>query len=353
MAVIYIRLKTGLPITEIPGIDEAFAVEREYLYTLVRAATTSEQFFKLILEGEASHLVAPILVRLIKDDAISTISPDHLYEFYSRFVDTLSAYDLTDTEMLDWFTSFELKADRLPALSDIDTLFLNHVLDGNNAKLLELRAVLLERSFGANVDIVGWTKLIERADTNERTALRYMLENKIDFSGEIIAHQAVLALLAAALKHDPFLKPSAAVISNSKVLLDLFEKDTQAIIGTVLRPFIYDQKVDVEASLFILGEYGDLLPSITPRTPEEEERLLQLLLQINSDPIGSALAATFLDTRAAQFAEWKISKEHKDTYSSLVTKLKASLPTIYANLSERHGYRSRMKELAKAFLGKE
>ncbi|WP_052269157.1 P-loop NTPase fold protein [Pseudomonas fluorescens] len=353
MAVIYIRLKTGLPITEIPGIDEAFAVEREYLYTLVRAATTSEQFFKLILEGEASHLVAPILVRLIKDDAISTISPDHLYEFYSRFVDTLSAYDLTDTEMLDWFTSFELKADRLPALSDIDTLFLNHVLDGNNAKLLELRAVLLERSFGANVDIVGWTKLIERADTNERTALRYMLENKIDFSGEIIAHQAVLALLAAALKHDPFLKPSAAVISNSKVLLDLFEKDTQAIFGTVLRSFIYDQKVDVEASLFILGEYGDLLPSITPRTPEEEERLLQLLLQINSDPIGSALAATFLDTRAAQFAEWKISKEHKDTYSSLVTKLKASLPTIYANLSERHGYRSRMKELAKAFLGKE
>ena len=142
-------------------------------------------------------------------------------------------------------------------------------------------------------------------------------------------------------------------MSNSKILLDLFEKDTQAIIGTVLRPFIYDQKVVVEALLFILGEYGELLPSITPRTPEEEERLLQILLQMNSDPIGTASAAAFLDSRAAQFAEWKISKEHKDTYSSLVTKLKASLPTIYANLSEQHGYRTRMKELAKAFFGKE
>ena len=353
MAVMYMRLQTGLPLTEIPGIDEAFEAEQEYLYTLVRAATTSEHLFKLILKGEATHLVAPILAKLIKDNAISTVSSDYLYESYSSFADTLSEYDLTDTELLEWFTSFELKAERLPALPGIDTLFLNHVLGGNNAKLLELRSGLLDRSFGANIDIAGWTKLIEGADTNERTALRYMLDNKIDFSGEAFAHQAVSALLTTTVKQAPFVKPSAAIISNSKILLDLFEKDTQAIIGTVLRPFIYDQKVVVEALLFILGEYGELLPSITPRTPEEEERLLQILLQMNSDPIGTASAATFLNSRATQFAEWKISKEHKDTYSSLVTKLKASLPTIYANLSEQHGYRTRMKELAKAFFGKE
>jgi hypothetical protein len=352
MAVMYMRLKTGVPLTEIPGIEEAFEAEHEYLNTLVRAATTSEHLFKLTLEDESSHLVAPILAGLIKDYAIATVSSDYLYEFYSRFVDTLSGYDLTDTELLEWFTSFELKAERLPALPDIDTLFLNHVLGGSNAKLLELRAGLLDRSFGPGIDITGWTKLIDGADTNERTALRYMLDHKIDFSGEAFAHQAVLALLTAAVKQTPFVKPSTAKISNSKVLLDLFEKDTQAIIGTVLRPFLYDQKVTVEASVFILGEYGALLASITPRTPEEEERLLQILLQMNNDPEGTAAATNFLDSRALQLVEWKISKEHKDTYTSLMTKLKASLPTIYANLSEQHGYRTRMKELAKSFFGK-
>lgn len=181
MAVVYMRLKTGLPLTEIPGIDEALEVEQEYLDTLVRAATTSEHLFKLILEDEASHLIAPILARLIKGRAIFTVSSDYLYEFYSRFADTLGEYDLTDTELLEWFTSFELKAEALPTLPDIDTLFLNHVLGGNNSKLLELRAGLLDRSFGANIDIAGWTKLIERVDTNERTALKYMLDNKIGF----------------------------------------------------------------------------------------------------------------------------------------------------------------------------
>ncbi|MBT2341954.1 MULTISPECIES: P-loop NTPase fold protein [Pseudomonas] len=353
MAVIYMRLKTGAPLAEIPGIDEAFEAEQVYLDTLVRAASTSEHLFKLALEDECSQLVAPILARLIKGKAIATVQPDYLYEFYSTLADTLSEYDLTDTELLEWFTSFELKAERLPALSDIDTMFLNHILGGSNASLLELRAALLERSFGGEIDIVAWTKLIEGADTNERTALTYMLNHKIDFSGEALAHQAVSALLTAAVKQTPFVKPSAANIFNTKLLLNLFEKDRQAIIGTVLRPFLYDQKVTVEASLFILSEYGALLASITPRTPEEEERLLQILLLMHSDPMGTTAATNFLDSRALQLTEWKISKEHKDTYTSLMTKLKTSLPTIYANLSEQHGYRTRMKELAKSLFGKE
>lgn len=353
MAVMYMRLKTGVPLAEIPGIEEAFETEQVYLDTLVRAATTSEHLFKLALEDECSYLVAPILARLIKNNAIAVVQSNYLYEFYSTLADTLGEYDLTDTELLEWFTSFELKAEQLPALSDIDTLFLDHILEGSNAKLLELRAALLDRSFGGSIDIAAWTKLIESADTNERTALTYMLNHRIDFSGQTLAHQAVSALLTAAVRQTPFVKPSAANICNSKVLIDLFEKDTQAIIGTVLRPFLYDQKVTVEASVFILSEYGALLASITPRTPEEEERLLQILLLMHSDPMGTTAATNFLDSRALQLVEWKISKEHKETYTSLITKLKTSLPTIYTNLSEQRGYRTRMKELAKSLFGKE
>ncbi|WP_449101883.1 hypothetical protein [Pseudomonas veronii] len=43
------------------------------------------------------------------------------------------------------------------------------------------------------------------------------------------AHQAVSALLTTAVKQAPFVKPSAAIISNSKMLLDLFEKDARPL----------------------------------------------------------------------------------------------------------------------------
>lgn len=353
IAVMYMRLNTGVPLSEIPGIKEAFEAEQEYLYALVRAAIISENLFRLTIEDESAHLVAPILSRLIKVGAIGNVASGHVYESYSTLADRLSGYDLTDNEFLEWFTSFNLASEKVPALSDIDTLFLSHALEGSNAKLLELRAAILDRSFGAGIDASGWMNLIEAASTNERTALRYIIDNKIDFSGETSAHQAVSAWLTAAVKQATFAKPSSTSIQNSKLLLNLFEGDTRAIIGTMLRPFVYDLKVSVEASILILGEYGELLPNITPRTPEEEERLLQILLQMNSDSEGTRSAASFIDSRVSQFAEWKISNEHKDTYASQVTKLKERLPNIYTNLSEQHGNKGRMQKMARALFGKE
>ncbi|MEE4220266.1 P-loop NTPase fold protein [Pseudomonas viridiflava] len=353
MACIYMRLNTGVPLSEIPGIEDAFEAEKEYLNALVRAAISSRNLFKLTLDEASCHLVAPILAGLIKDKSIASIASDYLYEFYSGIADALDEEGLTDAELLEWFTSFDLKSEQLPALPDIDALFLSHILEGPNAKLLELRAAVLEQSFGASIDAAGWTKLIGAASVNERTALKYMIDNRLDFSGEGQGHQAVSNILTSAAKQTPFIEPSAAAIQNSKTLLKLFDKDTRAIIGTVLRPFVYDQKIAVEASIFILGEYGELLPSITPRTPEEEERLLQILLHMNSDPDATAAAAELFDSRAAQFADWKISKEHKDTYASVVSKLKAQLPKLYSNLSEQHGYKTKMKELARSIFGGE
>lgn len=353
IAAVYMRLNTGGPLSQIPGIETAFEAEKVYLDTLVRATIASSNLFKLTLEAESCHLVAPILAGLIKDKAIARVASDYLYESYSGIADALDEQGLPDAELLEWFTSFDLKSEELPALTDVDALFLNHILEGSNSKLLELRAAVLERSFGASIDAAEWARLIGAASVNERTALKYMIDNRLDFSGEGQAHQAVSNLLTSAVKQTPFTKPPAAAIQNSKTLLKLFDKDTQAIIGTVLRPFVYDQKIAVEASIFILGEYGELLPGITPRTPEEEERLLQILLHMNSDPDRTAAAASFVDSRALQFADWKISKEHKDTYASVVSKLKAQLPRIHSNLSEQHGYRTKMKELARSIFGGE
>ncbi|MGW7773632.1 P-loop NTPase fold protein [Pseudomonas machongensis] len=352
MAIIYMRLNADGPLSEIPDIEEAFEAEQEYLDALIRAAVISENLFKLTIEDESMHLVAPVLSRLIKGNAIQNIASTLIYEFYSIITDRLRAYDLTNSEFLGWFTSFNLTPGKVPAITEIDALFLTHLLEGTNAKLLELRTYILDRSFGKGVDASEWTRILESASTNENTALKYMLDHKIDFAGEASAHQAVSNWLTTIVKQDKFIKPSPLVIENSKLLLNLFEKDTRSIIGTMLRPFIYDLKISVDASIFILGEYGDLLPTITPRTSEEEERLLQVLLQMNNDPDSAKSAASFIDSRAHQFDDWKISNEHKDTYASQITKLKEHLPVIYANLSDQHGNKGRMQKIAKALLSK-
>jgi hypothetical protein len=351
MAVIYMRLQLGERLAEIPDIAKAFEAEAEYLESLVRAATVSENLFELTLDESCTRLVAPIVVKLIKEQAFSNIASSYIYKSYTSLNEALGEFDLSPKELLEWFTSFNLSPDRLPALADIDARFLEHLLGGSNPKLLELRAGLLAKNFGGDVEVDGWSRLIDAANVNEQTALAYMADAKLDFSGEGSAHKAITAFHASIIKQAPFIKPSAAAIRNSKTILRLFDRDTRSVVGTELRGYIYDLQISVEASLFILAQHGELLPGIAPRTPVEEERLLQILVEIHTDPDTNSTASNFLDSRANQLAEWTISKEHKDTYASLVTKLKASLPTIYATLKEQHGFRTRMKDMAKALLG--
>ncbi|NNA16309.1 hypothetical protein HBN82_10615 [Pseudomonas lundensis] len=351
MAVMYMRLDLGLPLSEIPEIEKAFKAEPEYLDTLVRATVISANLLKLTLDDDSSHLVAPILVKLIKEKAISSLASALIYENFSKYSEIMAEHDLSKDELLKWFTSFELSPDRLPVLVNLDTLFLDEILLGSNATLLKLRAELLDRSFGAGIDVETWSNIIGNATSNERIVLSYMAEEKLDFSGEASAHKAVSAFILNSIKQTPFVKPSTAAVSNSNIVLKLFDRDTRAIVGTELRAFVYDLKTDIESSIFILAEYGGLLPGISPRTLVEEERLLQILAQMNSNPDTTSIASNFIDSRAQQLAEWTISKEHKDTYASLVTKLKTRLPTIYSNLAEQHGFRTRMKALAKVFLG--
>lgn len=352
MAVIYIRQELGAPLSEIPEIESAFEEESEYLETLIRAVTTSDNLFKLTLQAESSQLVAPILAKLIKDAAIANVFSNQIYANFTELCEILGEYDLSKNELLSWFTSFHLNPMNLPALGSLDSLILKEILIGSNSTLLQLRAALLDKHFGAQVDAASWLKIIEGADSNEKDVLSYMVDTKLDFSGEKFSRVAISSYLSTAVKKVPFIAPSAVAVSNTKTVLQLLDKDTRAIVGTELRSVVYDQSTSVESSIFILSEFGGLLSSITPRTAVEEERLLQILAAMHSDPEATSTTSNFLDSRAAQLADWTISKEYKDTYASLVTKLKACMPKIYDDLSKRHGFRTRMSDLAKAILGK-
>lgn len=352
MAVIYMRQNLGVPLSEIPAIEKAFEEEPEYLEALVRAVTTSENLFKLALQEESSCLIAPILAKFIKNGSISNLYARDIYTSFTGLCKVLGEHDISKDEFLSWFTSFHLNPTNLPSLGSLDSLILDEILIASNATLLQLRAALLDKHFGSQVDAVSWLKIIENADTNEKAVLRCMVDMKLDFSGEKFSRMAVSSFLLKAIKTVPFVAPSEAAVSNTKCVLKLFDKDTRAVLGTELRSCVYDQSTSVESSIFILSEFGALLSSITPRTTVEEERILQILAAMHSNPETTSATSDFLDSRSAQLATWTISKEYKDTYASLVTKLKARMPKIYEDLSARHGFRTRMNDLAKAILGK-
>ncbi|WP_064387860.1 P-loop NTPase fold protein [Pseudomonas sp. RIT-PI-r] len=352
MAVIYMRQNLGAPLSEIPAIEKAFEEEPEFLEALVRAATTSDNLLKLTLQGESSHLVAPILAKLIKDEAIANVYSREIFASFTELCEILFEYDISRDEFLSWFTSFHLNPTNLPSLGSLDSLILKEILVASNATLLQLRGALLDKHFGPQVDAASWLKIIENADANEEAVLRFMVDMKLDFLGEKFSRIAVSSFLSTTVKTVPFVAPSVAAVSNTKSVLQLFDNDTCAVLGTELRAFVFDQSTSVESSIFILSEFGALLSSVTPRTAVEEERLLQILAAMHSNPETTSATSDFLDSRAAQLANWTISKDYKDTYASLVTKLKARMPKIYEDLSTRHGFRTRMNDLAKAILGK-
>ncbi|MES2820119.1 MAG: P-loop NTPase fold protein [Pseudomonadota bacterium] len=351
MAVIYIRQGVGGALSEIPDIEAAFKEESDYFETLIRAVTTSDNLLDLMLEEESSSLVAPIFIKLLKENAIASVYNNYIYTKFTRLCDVLAEYGVSKDELLDWFTSFELDPSQIPDLGKLDPLIVKAILAASNTKLLQLRATLLDKNFGAHIDSAAWVKIIESASPNQKAALVYMVDNKLDFAGEKFANTAIVSNLSAAIDQVPFAAPSTVAVSNMKIVLKLFDADTRAVVGTELRSYVYDQKTDVASSIFILSDLGSLLSSITPRTVAEEERLLQILAKMHSDPEETSVASSFLNSRANQLVGWTISKEHKETYTSLVAKLKARIPAIYEDLSTKQGYKTRMKDLAKSLFG--
>lgn len=352
MAVAYIRQDMGTELAEIPEIESAFAQEPKFLNALTGALITTGNLFALALQPESRELVAPLLVRVIRERMVANIFVFQVYRRYTELYETLGDAGLPEEEFLAWFTSFPLAAENIPTLDQIDPQFLEVILTGSNNTLLAFRAHILDRDFGAENDAAAWLAIFNSPNPKVANTLNHMVSEKLDFTGEKNAHAAISTHLATAIKQSPFLAPSPSALNNIKAVLALFDKDTRVIIGTEIRAWIYDSAITIESSVFIMSELGFLLPSITPRNVIEEERLLQILLFIHRAPEATSRIADFLDSRWEQLAEWSISKEHKDTYASYVSKLKDRLPKVHNDLSNKTGFKARMKKFANALMAR-
>ncbi|WP_223542223.1 hypothetical protein [Pseudomonas sp. BF-RE-26] len=350
MAVAYIRQDMGAELAEIPEIESAFAQEPQFLNTLTGALITTGNLFALALQPESRGLVAPLLVRVIRTRMVSNIFAYQVYRNYTELSETLEEAGLPEEDFLEWFTSFSLAVENIPSLDQIDPQFLEEILDGSNNTLLAFRAHILERDFGAKNDVTAWLAIFNSPNPRVANTLNHMVSKKLDFTGEKNAHAAISAYFATIIKQSPFMAPSPSALHNIQAILTLFDKDARVIIGTEIRAWIYDNAITIESSVFTMSELGFLLPSITPRNVLEEERLLQILLFIHRTPEATSRVSDFLDSRWEQLAEWSISKEHKDTYASYVSKLKDRLPKVHKDLSNKTGFKARMKKFASTLM---
>lgn len=352
MAVAYMRQEMGTELAEIPEIESVFSQESEFLNSLVGPLLTSGNLFSLALQPESKAIVSPLLAHVIKERHVATIFVHHLFQQYTELRETLEEAGLAESEFLIWILSFTQIAEHLPTLDKIDPDFLDIIFTGSDDKLLPLRARILDRDFGSDVDASGWLDIFNSPNPRVANALDRMVEGKLDFKGEKNAHPAFSTYISTLTKKSPFIAPPAPVLDNIKNVLELFDKDTLFVIGTELRACVYDAAAPVESCIFILSELNFLLPSITPRNAVEEDRLLQILLFIHRNPESTSRVSDFLDRRWEQLADWSTSQDHKDTYASYVTKLKDRLPNVHADLSNKTGFKARMKKFAKALLAR-
>ncbi|AZE07299.1 P-loop NTPase fold protein [Pseudomonas chlororaphis] len=352
IAVAYIRQDMGAELAEIPDIESVFAQEPEFLNALMGALVTTGNLFALALQSESKELIAPLLVRVIRERKVANIFAFQVYREYTELCEVLGEAGLPEDEFLKWFTSFSLATGNTPTLDQIDLRFLEAILVGSNDTLLAFRAHILDRDFGVGKDAAAWLAIFNSPNPRVAVTLNHMVSDKLDFTGEKNAHAAISTYFATAIKQSPFVEPSQSALCNIKAVLALFDKDARVIIGTEIRAWVYDSAISIESSVFIMSELGYLLPSITPRNVIEEERLLQILLFIHRAPDATFRVSDFLDSRWEQLAEWSTSKEHKDTYASYVSKLKERLPKVHNDLSNKTGFKARMKKFANAFIAR-
>lgn len=350
MAVIYIRQHLGAALAGIPGISSAFTQESEFLNTLTGALLTTDNLIALVLQPESRDIVSPLLSRVIKEQLAANIYISRVYLHYADVCNALKDVGLAPEEFLDWVSSFSLNPEQLPDLDKIDEEFLEEILTGSRQVLLSFRAYILERNFGEGVDVPAWVAIFNDSNVRVVNVLKHMVNQQLDFTGEKNAHAAISAIVASVVKQSPFVELPILVLSKIKSVLALFDKDTRVVIGTEIRAWLYDSSISVESSVFIMSEFGFLLPSITPRNVLEEERLLQVLLFVYRTPEGTIHASEFLDLRWEQLSEWSISKEHKDTYASYVSKLQNRLPMVHKDLSNKSGFKARMKKFTKGLM---
>ncbi|WP_336353727.1 P-loop NTPase fold protein [Pseudomonas atacamensis] len=352
MAVVYIRQDMGAELVEIPEIESAFIQEPEFLNALLGTLVTTGNLFALALQSESKALITPLLVRVIRERKVANIFAYQVYRKYTELCEVLSEGGMPESEFLEWFTSFALATSNVPSLDQIDARFLEEILNGANDTLLAFRAHILNRDFGAEKDSSSWLAIFNSPNPRVASVLNHMVNDKLDFTGEKNAHAAISSYFSSLIKQSPFVEPPHSVIKNISSVLALFDKDARVIIGTELRAWVYDRDISLESSVFIMSELGYLLPNITPRNVVEEERLLQIFLFIHRSPDTTSRVSEFLDCRWEQLAGWSISKEHKDTYASYVSKLKDRLPKVHNDLSNKTGFKARMKKFANAFIAR-
>lgn len=347
IACIYLRQGMLTELAAITGISQALEELPLFFDALVKSVVTSVELMKACVHPDGLALMAPVFVRQVKADSIGVIDSPFIYRNFDLLTHALQPYGLSEDELLNWFATFALSPANIPSFQELDPLILHRILSSDHPVLIKLREHIFEERF-VKLDAQGWATVIGQESRLQLLTLQRLLELNWPVSSVTHAHDAALSYLTDVSKQSPFAEPAIYQIETLRLVIKLLPQSDRSVLGTELRELLYSSECTPPAGLYLLANFGMLIPTFVPVNEMESGRLLQLLNLVGSNTPHSAEAATFLNSRYQQLISWAPG-DLMNTYMEVVTRRKDELPHVYESLSNRKGFKRQMKLLTDKF----
>ncbi len=347
IACIYLRQGMLAELAALTGISNALEESPLFFDALVKSVVSSVELMKACVHPDTLELMAPVFVRQVKTNSIGVIGSSFIYRNFDLLTHALHPYGLNEDELLNWFAESALLPANVPSFKELDPLILQRILSSDHPMLTKLREHLFEERF-VKLDAQGWATVIGHESRLHLLTLQRLLELNWPVSTIKHAHDAALSYLTAISKQSPFAEPAIFHMEALNLVIKLLTQSDRSVLGTELRELLYSSECTPPAGLYLLANFGILIPTFVPVNEVEGGRLLQLLNLVGSGTPYSAEAGAFLNSRVQQLITWAPG-DLMDTYMEVVTQRKDELPQVYESLSNKKGIKRQMKLLTEKF----
>ncbi|WP_163011256.1 P-loop NTPase fold protein [Pseudomonas viridiflava] len=347
IASIYLRQGMLTELAAITGISKALEESPLFFDALVKSVVADVELMEACVHPDSLALMAPVFVRQVRTGSIGVIDSPFIYRNFDVLTHALQPYGLSEDELLNWFAAAALSPANVPSFEELDPLILHRILSSDHPMLTKLREHLFEERF-VKLDAQGWAKVIGQESRLQLLTLQRLLELNWPVSTFTHAHYAALSYLTGVSKQSPFAEPAIYQIETLLLVIKLLSQSDRSVLGTELRELLYSSECTPAAGLYLLANFGALIPTFVPVNEVESGRLLQLLNLVGSDTPYSTEAAKFLNSRYQQLISWTPG-DLMATYMEIVTQRKDQLPHVYESLSNKKGIKRQMKLLTDKF----
>ncbi|MFA0999462.1 hypothetical protein ACDH54_27820, partial [Pseudomonas syringae] len=263
IASIYLRQGMLAELAAITGISKALEESPLFFDALVKSVVANVELMKACVHPDSLALMAPVFVRQVRTGSIGVIDSPFIYRNFDLLTHALQPYGLSEDELLNWFAASALSPTNVPSFQELDPLILHRILSSDDPMLTKLREHLFEERF-VKLDAQGWAKVIGQESRLQLLTLQSLLELNWPVSTVTHAHDAALSYLSGVFKQSPFAEPAIYQIETLLLVIKLLSQSDRSVLGTELRELLYSSECTPPAGLYLLANFGMLIPTFVP-----------------------------------------------------------------------------------------